>query len=131
MEVSKRVTEKNKLVRGLKKGVAKAAALTVVVAIALTLISCGGLSGTYSARGGYATFNGEKMDSIEFKSFGNAEIVSEGYVMVTTYKDASYKINGDRITLKAEWDYTGKWEGTYSYSKSGNSIYIDGVEYSK
>jgi opacity protein-like surface antigen len=117
-----------------KRIIIKLAVLAAVAALAFTLASCGGgLSGTYVSTGNAfdsAQFNNEPLVSIEFESFGGAEIVTSGW-STTTYVDGSYKVDGSRITLKAEWDYTGKWEGSYSFSQSGNSIYIDGHEYRK
>ena len=121
----------------MKKALKRLVATAIVVALlglTLSLTSCsGGLSGTYVSTGNAfnsAQFNNEPIVSIEFKSFGNAEIITSGWI-TTTYVDASYKVNGDSITLKAEWDYSGKWEGTYTFSQSGNIIYIDGFEYLK
>jgi hypothetical protein len=117
-----------------KKIIIKLVALAAAVALALTLGSCGGgLSGTYVSTGNAfdsAQFNNEPLVAVEFGSFGSAEITTSGWSS-TTYVDGSYKVDGSRITLKAEWDYTGKWEGSYSFSQSGNSIYIDGHEYRK
>lgn len=110
----------------------KLTGLAVVILLALNLVACGGLSGTYNSRTmDGATFNNERLQSVEFKSFGDAEIITDSFYSSTTYPDSSYKISGNTITLKAEWNYTDKWEGSYSYRESGNSIYIDGIEYSK
>jgi hypothetical protein len=102
--------------------------------LVLALASCGGgLSGTYDAAGGSFSgvyFNGEPIISIEFKAMGDAEIVTGGWSM-TTYEDGSYKVDGSQITLKAEWNYSDEWEGTYSFSESGNTITIDGHEFNK
>jgi hypothetical protein len=113
---------------------AVAAAAALVLTLAFTLTSCGGgLSGTYVSTGNAfdsAQFNSEPLVSVEFKSFGGAEIVTSGW-SATTYQDGSYNVNGSRLTLKAEWNYTDEWEGSYSFRESGNSIYIDDHEYSK
>jgi hypothetical protein len=118
----------------MRKVIIRLAALTAVAALALTLVSCGGwLSGTYVSTVNVldsAQFNNEPLVSVELKPFGNAEIVTSGW-SVTTYVDGSYKVDGSRITLKAEWDYTGTWEGSYSFSQSEGFIYLDGHEYRK
>jgi hypothetical protein len=118
----------------MKRIIIKLTALSAIVALALALVSCGGgLSGRYVSTGSAfdsAQFNNEPLVSVEFKSFGDAEIITSGW-STTTYVDGSYKVNGGQLTLKAEWNYSDDWEGTYSFSQSGNSIYIDGHEYSK
>lgn len=119
----------------MKKITIKLTVVAIVVALALTLISCsgGGLSGTYNAAGGSMSgvyFNNEPLVSVEFKPFDGAEITTGGW-STTTYEDGGYKLNGSQLTLKAEWNYTDKWEGTYEFRQSGNSIYIDGHEYVK
>jgi hypothetical protein len=100
----------------------------------LTLTSCGGgLSGTYDAVGGSMSgvyFSDEPIVSIEFKPMGDAEIMTGGF-SITTYEDGSYKIDGNKITLKAEWNFADEWEGTYSFRESGNSLYINDHEFRK
>jgi len=116
---------------------AVAAGLAAVLVASLMLAACGGgLSGTYVPTGGasdtsFAQFNNERLMSVEFKPFGNAEIVTfrVSTTTTTTYTDGSYKVDGSRLTLKAEWNYSDEWEGTYSFSQSGDSIYIDGHRY--
>jgi hypothetical protein len=117
----------------MKKRIIRIAVLTVAVVFTLALASCGGgLSGTY-VYGSYdaddiiPTFNNEPIYGIEFKSFGNAEISAGN----STYVDGSFKKSGDELTLKAVWNIADKWEGTYSFSQSGDTIYIDGWEYAK
>ncbi|MDR0627426.1 MAG: hypothetical protein LBG11_09275 [Bifidobacteriaceae bacterium] len=119
----------------MKKTTAKFAAAVVIAVLGLTLTSCGGggLSGTYNAAGGSLSgvyFNSEPITGVEFKSFGNAVITTGGFG-TTTYEDGSYKVGDGQITLKAEWNFTDKWEGTYSFSESGNTITIDGHEFTK
>lgn len=120
----------------MRKIITRLTAIAAIVALAFTLTSCGGLSGTYAAEGGDFSgvyFNDEPIVSIEFKAFGDAEIVTGGW-MTTTYEDGSYQIDGDQITLGAKWDYTGRWEGTYSYSEFYNdtaTIIIDGHPFIK
>ena len=123
----------------MKKTLARlavATGLAAVLAASLMLAACGGgLSGRYIYTGdkfAAAQFNNEPLVAVEFKSFGNAEIVTSG-LSTTTYEDGSYKVDGDQITLKAKWNYSDKWEGTYSFSQSsdqfGDAIYIDGHKY--
>jgi hypothetical protein len=118
----------------MRKVIIRLAALTAVVALALTLVSCGGgLTGTYVSTSNVldsVQFNNETLVSVELKPFGNAEITTYEW-STTTYVDGSYKVDGSRITLKAEWDYTSTWEGSYSFSQSEGFIYLDGHEYRK
>jgi large exoprotein involved in heme utilization and adhesion len=118
----------------MKRLIIGLSAIVALMALTLTLASCGGgLSGTYGAEGGNfsgVSFNEEPLVSVEFKAFGEAEIVTGGFSR-TTYEDGSYKIDGNRITLKAEWNIADKWEGSYSYSQSGNTIEIDGHPFTK
>jgi hypothetical protein len=118
------------------KGIsAKSAVVAVIAVLGMALSSCGGggLSGTYNAAGGSFSgvlFNNEPLTAVEFKSFGNAVITTGGFG-TSTYEDGSYKISDGQIILKAEWNYTDKAEGTYSFSESGNTVTIGGHEFSK
>jgi hypothetical protein len=118
----------------MKKIIANLAIAASIIALVLTLTSCGGgLSGTYRAAGGSfsgVNFNNEPIVSIEFKPMGDAEITTGGWT-TNTYVDSSYRIAGNQITLKAEWNYMDKWEGSYSFSESGNTVTIDGHEFRK
>ena len=102
-------------------------AIAVIVILIVVITGFSGPRGTYYPRSGMAFFGSERITDIEFKSFGKAEIGTERNV----YVDSSYKIKGSEITLKAEWNYNDKREVTYSYRVSGDSIFLDGVEYRK
>lgn len=118
----------------MRKIVISLATVTIAISLVLMLTSCSGsLSGTYYAEGGSFSgvyFNKEPVVSIEFKSMGKAEIVTGGFSKIT-YVDCTYKINGNEISLRAKWNYTDEWEGTYSFSKSGNTIIINGHPFKK
>lgn len=131
------VKEKGKLVMArLIKQTSLLFVIAIIIGIfTLALTSCsGGIAGLYSSinsNSSGATFNGEIVTSIEFKSSGKAEIKTESLLSETTYVDASFKINGNEIVLNAKWNYTDKWEGTYTYSQAGDTISIDGYIYMK
>ncbi|MDR1421662.1 MAG: hypothetical protein LBI64_02215 [Coriobacteriales bacterium] len=117
----------------MKRIVVRLTALSIIMALTLTLTSCsGGLSGTYYAYDEVsATFYGEKIDSITFESFGEAEMRTYGPAGLTTWKDCTYTLSngGSSITILAEWNYTDRHEETYSFSRSSDTIFIDGREF--
>ncbi|MCL1895968.1 MAG: zinc ribbon domain-containing protein [Clostridiales bacterium] len=114
------------------------AAIAIIAAICFIFIVFLGVSannwvkGTYQARNypDAASFGSETIDYITFKQFGKAEIGTNApYGAGSIYKDSTYKIRGGTLVLKAEWNYTDKLEVPYDFYKSGDSIWLDGVEY--
>lgn len=107
----------------MNKNIIKIAALAlVVVMLAATLVSCGGLSGTYEGMGTEYTFKGSKV-SIQVNVFGaNIGDPIEG----------TYKISGDKITLTfADDEGADKYSGTFDFEKGDDYIKIGMVTYNK
>ena len=117
-------------------GTKAAGAIIAVVVILIIVIAAGnsGLKGTYASR--YfpqaASFGNEGIEYITFKAFGQAEIGTAAFFGGRTiYEDSEYRISGNKIKLIARWGYSQKQEEEYDYNASGNSVFIDGVEYIK
>jgi hypothetical protein len=150
----------------MKRLIIKLIVVAAIVALVLTLASCGGgLSGRYVSTGTavdeLAIFNDEAVIAVEFKAFGDAIITTTGQrvtplleydhpqgtvteepgandparapsmLSARPYSNASYKVSNGQLILLVEWSPYAKAEGTYTFSESGDSIYIDGHEYMK
>lgn len=107
----------------MKNIVRIAAVALVIVMLAATLASCGGLSGTYEASvigtGATYTFKGSKV-TIQAKALGsNVGDAIEG----------TYKISGDQITITIEGD--SQYSGTFDFEKGEDYIKIGVVKYNK
>lgn len=108
----------------MNRNIIKVAALALVlVMLAATLVSCGGLSGTYEASvigtGASYTFKGNKV-TIQAKAIG---------ANIGEPVEGTYKISGDEITITIEGDST--YSGTFDFEKGEDTIKIGIVEYKK
>lgn len=110
----------------MKKILSVVLACALLVGCLFTLASCGGVSGSYTAeveilgQGGSTTydFHGSKVDIItKTKILGNIN---------TETVEASYKVNGDEITIK-----TDDGEKTYTFEQGDGYIKIAGIQYNK
>lgn len=112
------------------------AILLMAIAIMSLLAACGGeddgdsgggLSGTYvHADGDSYTFNGSNYTYKLGEELGSG--LEEGDI-----EKGSYRIKDDRIAMIPEVNYKGDFDEllSSSFSKEGNSIFIDGDEYKK
>lgn len=100
------------------------ALVLVAVILTMTLASCGGISGTYSAEilgsGVEYKFSGSKV-TITPKLLG-------GY---GTPVEAKYKIKDNKITITVEDDEGSEYGGTYDFEKGDDYIKIGAVTYKK
>ncbi|MBQ9079978.1 MAG: hypothetical protein IJY27_02790 [Clostridia bacterium] len=104
----------------MNKNIIRVAALAmVVIMLAATLASCGGLSGTYKGTGVEYTFKGNKV-SIQVNVFG-ADIGDP--------IEGTYKISGDKITITLDKD--SEYAGTFDFEKDGDVIKIGAFKYEK
>lgn len=101
----------------MKKSIVKAAALCVVLVIlAGCLSSCDRISGTYSCEDDVI------YTSYKFSLFSDKLV----YTVIEMQFNGTYVIDGDKITITIAGD-----SQEYSYSKDGDTIYIDGKAYTK
>ena len=100
------------------------ALVLVAVMLTMTLASCGGISGTYSAEvlgiGVEYEFKGSKV-TITPKLLG-------GYGDPV---EATYKIKDDKITITIKGDEDSEYAGTYDFEKGDDYIKIGAVTYKK
>ena len=100
------------------------ALVLVAVMLTMTLASCGGISGTYSAEilgsGAEYEFKGSKV-TITPKLLG-------GY---GTPIEAKYKIKDDKITITIEGEEDSEYAGTYDFEKGDDYIKIGAITYKK
>ncbi len=92
------------------------AVAAVVVMLACCLTSCNSLSGTYVCQ------EADMYTTYKFSAFSDKLVVS--YISIPI--EGTYEINGDKITITMFGE-----SNEHSYSKDGNTIYIDGVAYVK
>jgi len=116
--------------------IGKAIVCFAILLVIVLTIGNSGLKGTYQASDYYEGVNWgedyECIDYVTFKAFGQAEIGTKTFYMGNTkYVDSEYNISGNTIKLTARWGYTNKVVEQYTYEKTGNSIFINGVEYVK
>ncbi len=110
----------------MKNSAVKIAALAIVIsALAVSLASCGWLSGKYEA-----SLLGQ---SVCYTFKGSNVTIDITLLGTVTSLEGKYKIDGDKITLtfNNEEDDASSYEGTYTFEKGEDYIKIGVVKYTK
>lgn len=108
----------------MKNIVRIAAVALVIVMLAATLASCGGLSGTYET--------GLLGQTVAYEFKGSKVTIKVTLLGTVNSIEGKYKISGDEITFEFDDDDDAdKYEGTFTFEQGDDYIKIAGVKYNK
>lgn len=107
----------------MKNIVRIAAVALVIVMLAATLASCGGLSGTYET--------GLLGQTVAYEFKGSKVTITVTLLGTVNSIEGKYKVSGDEITFEFDDDDADKYEGTFTFEKGDDYIKIAGVKYNK